>query len=85
MSEREFRQWMRYAATRLLPSRRVEAYLAQVASVVAQCAGSENTLADFLLEFKAKAPKMTAETGAHVLANIAGAAGVRKLGQGRKR
>lgn len=60
--------------------------MAQIASVVAQCAGnSELTLPDFLLEFKPKAQKMTAESGAHALANLANAKGVHKLGQGRKK
>ena len=58
MSEREFRQWVAYANKRLLPSRRLEAYLAQVCSVVAQCAGnSEMKLSDFLLEFGKRTPK----------------------------
>jgi len=56
MSEREFRQWIAYASKRLLPTRRLEAYLAQVASVLAQTAGnSDLTLVDFLLDFKRKA------------------------------
>lgn len=85
MPEREFRQWVAYASKRLLPTRRLEAYLAQVASVVAQCAGNKDiTLPDFLLEFKVKAPTMNAEAGAHVIANFA-KTGVRKLGQGRKK
>ena len=87
MSEREFRAWQRYAATRCMPSRRIEAYMAQIASVIAQVNGnSDMSIADFILEFKPKkAQKMTAESGAHMLANIANVPGVRKLGQGRKK
>lgn len=86
MSEREFRGWLRYAAKHQLPSRRQEAYLAQVAYVIAQTAGAEDmTLKDFILDFGGKARKPTAEEGAHMIANIAQGPGVRKLGQGRKK
>ena len=73
---------MRYATVKPLPQRRVEIYLAQIALTVAHSVGnSDLTLADFLLDFAGKAPKMTAEAGAHAFATIAGGHGVRVLGK----
>ena len=85
MSEREFRQWREYAAKRPLPTRRLEAYLANICSVIAQTAGnSEMKLSDFLLEFSAKAPpKKKPGTDVAIIGAIAGRRVV-KLGQGRK-
>lgn len=53
MSEREFRQWTSYAREHVLPSRRVEVYLAQIAWAVARfMGGNENaTVEDFMLDF----------------------------------
>lgn len=84
MSEREFRRWMRYAQFHPLPSRRAEAYLAQIASVIAQTAGNENmSIKDFVLDFSGKpAKKAPPDENAMVFANMAS---VRKLGQGRKK
>jgi hypothetical protein len=41
MTERELRQWMKYATRRMLPGRRVELYLAQIAMMVRQTADSK--------------------------------------------
>jgi len=86
MSEREFRQWIAYASKRPLPTRRLEAYLANVCSVIAQTSGNaEVKLSDFLLEFSAKAPpKKAPGTEAAIIGAIAGRRVV-KLGQGRKK
>ena len=83
MPEREFRSWVRYASTRLMPGRRMEAYLAQIASVIAQTSGNDMSLSDFLLDFKPKGKKMKSTADAYAIANFA-KRGVRKLGQGRK-
>ena len=52
MTERELWQWQRYAARRMLPQRRIEMYLAQIALVVAKCMGGakDASLADFLFD-----------------------------------
>jgi hypothetical protein len=51
MSMHEMLQWQAYARRRLLPSRRVEFYLAQIALLIARTMGgaTKATLADFLL------------------------------------
>ena len=86
MSERELRRWMAYANKRSLPPARLEAYLAQVAYVLAQTAGAADmSLKDFMLDFSGKGKKPTAEEGAFAIANLAQGPGVRKLGQGRKK
>ncbi len=53
MSEAEFRSWSQYAAKRMLPWRRMEFYLAQIAHTVALSSGrfdSPPKLRDFLFE-----------------------------------
>jgi hypothetical protein len=52
MTEREFRDWQAYAARRMLPMRRLELYLAQIALVVVKAAGGAKnaTLSDFLFD-----------------------------------
>lgn len=54
MTEREFHVWNRYALKRLLPTRRVEYYLAQLAMIVAQTMGGAKDvkLEDFLIAFE---------------------------------
>lgn len=50
MTERELQRWAWYARTRLLPHRRLELYLAQLACQVARSAGNvEASVADFLI------------------------------------
>ncbi len=66
-----------------MPGRRMEAYLAQIASVIAQTSGNEMTLSDFLLDFKPKANKVKAADAVAAIGMLA-KRGVRKLGQGRK-
>lgn len=52
MTAAEFMGWQRYAAQRMLPSRRAEFYLARIAQQVAvSLGGAQNTkLGDFLFE-----------------------------------
>jgi hypothetical protein len=52
MSEREFRRWQKYAAKRLLPTRRLEFYLAQIAQLIAITMGGvkDAKLSDYLIE-----------------------------------
>lgn len=52
MTERELREWQAYAARRMLPQRRTELYLAQIALVVAKAMGGakDATLGDFLFD-----------------------------------
>lgn len=52
LTEREFRQWDQYAARRMLPTRRLEMYLAQIAFLIARTMGnaSEMTMSDFLFD-----------------------------------
>lgn len=52
MTEREFRGWQQYAARRMLPTRRLEFYLAQIAMLIAKTTGNqpEATLADYLFD-----------------------------------
>jgi hypothetical protein len=61
ITEREVRQWMHYASRRMLPQRRIELYLAQVAwqvsrvrDAVLQSAGARSvqpsSLSDFLFD-----------------------------------
>ncbi len=84
MSEREFRQWVTYASKRLLPTRRLEAYLAQICSVIAQSNGnSDMTLSTFLLDFSPTPKKKAPGAEAAIIGSIAGRRVV-KLGQRRK-
>lgn len=51
LPESEFRDWQRYAARRMLPSRRIELYLAQIAMQVALLHGVQNVdLSDFMFD-----------------------------------
>ena len=86
-SERWFLGWMRYAEQKWLPQYRVEAYLAQIASVIAQSVGNPDArIKDFLLDFTPKKSRAESATdSAYALANLAQGPGVRKLGQGRKK
>lgn|GEM_PF-2463281 len=52
LPESEFRDWQRYAARRMLPARRVELYLAQIALLIDTRLGSAKdvTLSDYLFD-----------------------------------
>ncbi|MBI3150086.1 MAG: hypothetical protein HYZ17_16400 [Betaproteobacteria bacterium] len=51
MPEWQFTQWQHYAARRMLPQRRIELYLAQIAMWSAKAAGVQNAqLTDFLFD-----------------------------------
>lgn len=51
MTEAEFREWQQYAATRMLPARRIELHLAQIAMYVARASGVVwKSIDDFLFE-----------------------------------
>lgn len=74
MDESEFVMWKHYADKKMLPSRRIEVYLAQVAQVTAG-----GKLSDFLMD------RLTTNGGQDVIEAVAKAShGIVKLGQGRK-
>lgn len=50
LPEADFTLLQVYAAKKMLPSRRIEMYLAQLTSVLAQVNGGECTTSDFLLD-----------------------------------
>ena len=52
MTEAEFGEWQSYAARRMLPMRRVEMYLAQIAMLIAKTMGGHKSsdLRDFMFE-----------------------------------
>lgn len=51
MTEREFLGWQHYARTKMLPTRRMELYLAQIAYWVARTMGGvkDRTVSDYIL------------------------------------
>lgn len=63
MTHREFVGWQRYAARKLLPTRRMHIMLAQLAKLIAQTMGNrpEATIEDFLLEPEDEAPEHLAD------------------------
>lgn len=51
MTEREFKRWQRYAEKKMLPMRRVEMLLAQLAMFMDRMNGAKNnTLQDYLFD-----------------------------------
>jgi hypothetical protein len=80
MLARELHAWEVYAARKMLPARRRDVYLAQVAQAMAG-----GKLVDWLLDPSDEPPPLTSNEGAMALDTIAGGIGVRKLGQGRKK
>jgi hypothetical protein len=57
LPEREFISLQRYAARKMLPQRRLELYLAQLALLVAQSGGAKDvTLQDFLFDLREEEP-----------------------------
>lgn len=61
MTEGEFHDWQVYAARRMLPQRRIELYLAQIAFHVARMNGSQSTsIADFLFDPEDSEPECEA-------------------------
>lgn len=68
MTEHEFRGWQQYAARRMLPTRRMEFYLAQIALLMAKTMGNqqEATLADYLFDPNAEALEDELETAKEV-------------------
>lgn len=62
MPEREFVRWQRYARRRMLPQRRIELYLAQIALLIARTmGGSDADLSDFLFDPKPEAEQIDIE------------------------
>lgn len=62
MPEWQFKQWQHYAARRMLPQRRLELYLAQIALWSAKAAGVANpSLTDFLFDPPDGADEVDAE------------------------
>jgi hypothetical protein len=89
MTERELGRWAKYARQQMLPTRRVERYLAQIAfAVVKTIPGSKaQSLTDFLISFvpqPIKAAPLKAEDLAHTMDAIAGGKGVYVLGARRR-
>lgn len=80
MLSSELADWYAYAGKKLLPTRRIEHYLAQIAQAFAGGA-----LGDYLLIDPPEAPPLAAEEGASALAAIAGGPGVRVLGQKKRK
>lgn len=76
----ELADWYAYARKKLLPTRRIEHYLAQIAQMFAG-----GSLSDYLLIDPPEPPPMTAEDGAGALAAIAGGPGVVVLGRKRRK
>ena len=62
MSAVEFGLWQRYAAERMLPWRRMELYLAQVAQIIARTVGGnkEAMLSDFVFDSMGEEPEENA-------------------------
>jgi hypothetical protein len=58
MTEREFRLWALYAKRKLLPTRRMEVYLAQVAQVIAAAMGGAKqvSISDYLIRMDYQEP-----------------------------
>lgn len=58
MSEREFVRWQHYASKRMLPWRRMECYLAQIAQKIAQTMGgaTQATIDDYLFQTPEEPP-----------------------------
>ena len=52
LPEREFVDWQRYAARRMLPTRRMEVHLAQISALIAQTMGGskDSKMSDFLFD-----------------------------------
>lgn len=52
MTEAEFGEWQQYAGRRMLPMRRIELYLAQIAMLIAKTMGGSKSsdLTDYLFE-----------------------------------
>lgn len=80
LSVSELADWYAYARKKLLPTRRIEHHLAQIAQAFA--GGSLN---DYLLFDKSEPPPLTAEDGAGALSAIAGGPGIRVLGQKKRK
>jgi hypothetical protein len=55
MTERELRRWVRYVQRKLLPTRRLEVYLAQIAQMIAITMGGakDAKISDYLIEIEA--------------------------------
>jgi hypothetical protein len=86
MTEREFRQWVRYAGRRMLPQRRIEMYLAQIAQVIVRTMGGRPAaeLAEFLFDPQPDPgdDMDTEATSAEDVAAFFGASVHRKKGRG---
>jgi hypothetical protein len=66
MTEQELVWWSRYAATKMLPARRLELYLAQIAMMIAQTMGGAKNvrLRDFLFDPPDDEPEEVADVEA---------------------
>lgn len=82
LTEAEFQLW--FARGKPLWPRRLELMLAQLTSLVAQVHGNKHTLQDMDLFDPRAEQNASLDAAAESLADLAGA-GLRKLGQGRKK
>lgn len=92
MSIEEFALWQRFNSYNLLPIRRMEYYLAQIASMITYVnhslgGGKPHGLKDFLLDqqFKESQKEDTAETGAEAIGAVVGGIKIVHIGKKRKR
>lgn len=89
LSESELNFWYVYRQKRMLPHRRFEYYMAQLASRMSQLGvmwgGTGYQIQDFLFDEVVKKPKDTVETGAQAIGAIVGGIKVIKLGQKKRR
>lgn len=76
----ELADWLAYARKKLLPTRRLEHYLAQVAQMFA--GGSRD---DYLIIDPPAPPPLKAEDGAGALVALTGGPGVRFVGQKKRK
>lgn len=80
MTVAELAEWYAYARKKLLPTRRIEHYLAQIAQV--QAGGS---LGEYLVIDPPAAPQMKAEDGAGALMAMVGGPRVHIVGQKKRK
>lgn len=83
MTEHELGQWRRYAAQKMLPTRRFEYYVARLTAQVSRSAGGTASVRDYLLD-PPPMPQDTAETGAAALGMVAGGRRVIHIGKKRR-
>jgi hypothetical protein len=83
MTERELGQWRAYAAKRMLPMRRVELYLAQIALLVVKTMGgqADAKLSDYLFDPEPEAEELDLGDENIDADDIAAFFGARRVGE----